>query len=104
MKKFETFMIVVAVIFIGIMTIGMISGSFSQKEIQLREQKELQEENRLLLHQKHINNVLFGKYADSISDEMLHDFYPDATNLDSLRYQLKDTYESHMAAEEDGLI
>ncbi len=104
MKKFEAVLTVVVVIYLVVMTIGMFAGDFSRRNDRKTELKSLRDEVERQYYQQHINDVLFGKYADSIPDEMLKDFYPQDTDLNLLRYRLKDIYESHMVAEEDGLI
>ena len=104
MKKFEIVVTTIVVLFIGVTTIGMFAGDYLREQAKREKQQIMMEANRELLYQKHLQDVMFGKYADSISDAMLRDFYPEAADLDSLRYRLKDTFESHTAAEEDGLI
>jgi len=103
MKKFESVLIVLVVIFIGIMTYGMFSAGQELRQQKLNEQRMLKRENAQYQSDLSHYEVVLGKYTDSISDEMLRDFYPQETDLTSLRSHLKEKYEIRMRTERDGL-
>ena len=95
MKKFEFILMVVVAIFLCVMTVGMFEGDrIRNKEKQQHTQQVLERENAQCKTALSHHEVVLGKYADSISDEMLRDFYPQATDLDSLRSYLKNCYEN----------
>lgn len=104
MKKFEFILIVVVAIFLCVMTVGMFEGDrIRNKKKQQHTQQVLERENAQCKTALSHHEVVLGKYADSISDEMLRDFYPEDNNLDSLRNSLKEGYERYVRTRDDGL-
>lgn len=94
MKKFEYALLLVIFIFVGIMTYGMFEVEFQLGEQKRNKQQMLEREYIQFKSALSHHEVVLGKYADSISDEMLRDFYPQATDLDSLRSYLINCYEN----------
>lgn len=95
MKKFEFILIVVVAIFLCVMTVGMFEGDrIRNKKKQQHTQQVLERENAQCKSALSHHEVVLGKYSDSISDEMLRDFYPQATDMDSLRSYLINRYEN----------
>ena len=104
MKKFGFALTVLVAVLLCVMTIGMFEGDrIRNKKKQQETHKILERENAQLDFALSHHEILFGKYADSISDGMLRDFYPHATDVDSLRDCLKDKYERYLRTINDGL-
>ena len=103
MKKFEITLILVILAYVGIVTYGMFKAELQLGEQKRKEQQTLERENEQFKSALSNQEVVLGKYADSISDEMLHDLYPEITNIDSLRSGLKEKYEIRLRTEKDGL-
>lgn len=103
MKNLEYALLLVLCIFVGIMTYGMFEVEFQLGKQRQNEQQRLEREHEQFESALSRHEVVLGKYSDSISDEMLHDFYPEITNLDSLRSCLKEKYEIRLRTEKDGL-
>jgi len=93
MKKLEIAILVLVSILVVIMTYGLFSAEYELGQQKRNEQRMLERENAQYKSALSHHEVVFGKYADSISDEMLRDFYPQATDLDSLRSYLQEKYE-----------
>lgn len=91
------------ILFLGIMSIGMFAGSFSQNKEKIYEMRELKKENRELKAENYRIKIILGKYADSLSDKMLLDLYPKQTDADTLRSSLKDDYANYLLTEQDSL-
>ena len=96
-------MTVLSLILISIMTVEMFVGMLEQRENSWHSYRMLERENRRLELEVELRDHMFGKYVDSISDDVLHDFYPEVNNLDSLRRHLKEMYEIKLRKDNDGL-
>ena len=94
MKKFEYGLLLFLFIFVGIMTYGMFEVEFQLGEQKRSKKQMLEHEHEQFKSALSHHEVVLGKYADSISDEMLRDFYPQATDMDSLRSYLINRYEN----------
>ena len=104
MKRiFITALIIIVVLYLGIMTVGMFAGSFSQNKEKIYEMRELKKENRELKAENYRIKIILGKYADSLSDKMLLDLYPKQTDADTLRTGLKDDYINYLSTKPDSL-
>ncbi len=102
MEKLRTILVGASIILLGL-SVMSIGDLMEQREVTRQTQRKLKRENRRLEIEIQQHDYLFGKYADSISDAMLQDFYPEADNLDSLRNHLKERYEIRLRNDTDGL-
>lgn len=103
MKKFRTIIIEAGIILLGVLAVGFFVALARQQNVAEYTQGKLKRENRNLEIQVQRHDCLFGKYIDEVSDSMLHDFYPQATDIDSLRSHLREKYEIRLRTETDGL-
>lgn len=103
MKNLEKMMPEVGITIIAIMVVVMLAGIRAQNKDAEYTKRMLRRENSELNSTVHHHKIMFGKYADSISDAMLRDFYPEVSNIDSLRNNLKERYEIRLRTENDGL-
>ena len=103
MEKFRSILFEAGIISLGVMVMVLIIALVRQQNVAEYTQGKLKRENRRLEIEIQQHDYLFGKYADSISDEMLRDFYPEVSNLDSLRNHLKERYEIRLRNDTDGL-
>lgn len=103
MEKLRSIMVEACIILLGVLTVVFFIALMRQQEVAKYTQRMLKRENRQLEIQVQQHDYMFGKYADSISDAMLRDFYPEVNNLDSLRIRLKELYEIRLRKDTDGL-
>ncbi len=103
MEKLRTILVGAGIISLGVMVVVFLIALVRQQNVAEYTQGKLKRENRRLEIEIQQHDYLFGKYADSISDEMLRDFYPEVSNLDSLRNHLKERYEIRLRNDTDGL-
>ena len=103
MEKLRTILVEAGIILLGIMVVVLLITLVRQQNVAEYTQGKLKRENRRLEIEIQQHDYLFGKYADSISDEMLRDFYPEVSNLDSLRNHLEELYEIKLRKDTDGL-
>ena len=103
MEKLRTIFVEADIILLGVMVVVLLITLVRQQNVAEYTQGKLKRENRRLEIEIQQHDYLFGKYADSISDAMLQDFYPEADNLDYLRNHLKERYEIRLRNDTDGL-
>lgn len=96
------FPVIICVFVTAMLTVSFL-GLLGQRNSAEYNRRALKRENRRLELKVEDHEYMFGKYVDSISDMMLHDFYPEVNNLDSLRSRLKERYEIMLIKEQDGL-
>ena len=103
MKKFSSIVVEAGIIILGVITWVMFVIIMVEREKAEYAQRTLKREIRQIEIQTQQHDYMFGKYADSISDDMLRDFYPQVENIDSLRSRLKEKYEILLRTQNDGL-
>ena len=102
MEKFRTIIVEAGVILLGVLAVVFFIALMRQQEVTKHTQRTFEREIEQLELKLEHHDDMFGKYADSISDAMLQDFYP-VNNLDSLRSHLKERHEIRLRKEKDGL-
>lgn len=94
MKKFEFVLIIIVIICVSYGTVKSFCSVGELRQLELNKLRENIHQNIRPRSAIPHYEVVLGKYVDSISDGMLQDFYPQVTNLDSLRSYLTNCYES----------